>query len=494
MLNICENFITPGPVDLNREISLADVAKALIKLPNKYTMSLDGIPGSINKLCPDASIYPFYLIFNKAISTGTYPDIWKQCKISPVPKKSTLCSISEFRQIAILPAYSKVFEMNLGNIIGEYFGPFASIGQHGFMSGRSTASNLLVFTEYIAEAMARGTQVDVIYTDMTKAFDKVNWLILMYKLSLIGLPDSLISLIYFYLNSRQCYVSVQGHLSRPFSPTSGVPQGSNLGPLLFNIFINDLPSCLSCYSLMYADDVKLFLPITRVNDQVFLQTNLNSFHSWCIRNKLIINIGKYNVMSYYNNRKKNNNNLYLNFNYDINGTIISRVNKFTDLGVIFSSTLNFDYHINCKIKLAHKALGFVMRLAKSLHQKPTLLLLYNSYVRSKLEYCSVVFSPTNKTQLCRIERVQRKFLKYLVWKTTGQYPLRGISNELLCIDAGISSLTVRKNFSLIIFFIKLIRGHIDALRHILIILDLFLPIIDNVITHHSFIKQIMLIH
>lgn len=170
--------------------------------------------------------------------------------------------------------------MNLYNIILSYFSQFLSTYQLGFSPRRSTCTNLVEFTNFVHSRVNDGCQVDVIYTDMLKAVDKVDWIILLHKMLNIGKPNCIIGLIKSYLSDRKCYVHVNGVLSAPYSSSSGVPQGSNLGPLLFNVFINDLPEHLSCYSLMYADDVKLFIPTRTIHDCILLQNNIDEILLW----------------------------------------------------------------------------------------------------------------------------------------------------------------------------------------------------------------------
>lgn len=129
-----------------------------------------------------------------------------------------------------------------------------------------------------------------------------------------------------------------------FQALSGVPQGSNLGPLLFNIFINDLASALSCNVLMYADDLKLFSSIRTLLDCKHLQSNLNVISDWCVSNKLRLNVSKCFTMSFY----RINNPIL--FQYKLDQMNLERVDRFTDLGVLMSKDLNFSEHILSTVK------------------------------------------------------------------------------------------------------------------------------------------------
>ena len=166
------------------------------------------------------------------------------------------------------------------------------------MPKRSTATNLAILIEFVANALDQRGHVDVIYTDFRKAFDSINIEIVLHKLSLMGLNCSAVSLLDSYLRCRSHYIFYNGVKSKHYEPTSGVPQGSILGPLLFSIFINDLPDCIKTNLLMFADDVKLFKKISNINDCLELQRDIDRLTDWCETNRLQLNPDKCKIMSY----------------------------------------------------------------------------------------------------------------------------------------------------------------------------------------------------
>ena len=174
-----------------------------------------------------------------------------------------------------------MFECVLYKGIIDYVKDKLSFNQHGFISGRSTVTNLFVITQYISDQLDKSLQVDVVYTDFTKAFDHLDHSRLLCKLHRYGFSDSLVQLLRSYLLNRSQYVECRGVKSKTFRALSGVPQGSILGPLLFNLFIDDVSCRLSARHLLYADDMKLFHCISTISDCLCLQQNLDILSEWC---------------------------------------------------------------------------------------------------------------------------------------------------------------------------------------------------------------------
>ena len=206
------------------------------------------------------------LIFNGALSSGTFPDKWKISKIVPVFKSGDKCNISNYRPISLLSNLSKIFERVIHDRLYPILHQHISMYQHGFIKGRSTTTNLMHITQIIASALDNRQQVDVLYTDFSKAFDTLNHIFLLEKLSNVGLSKSLICLFHSYLSSRSSFVTYNNFHSYSFAVQSGVPQGFFLGPLFFSIFINDLISSLNCPVLAYADDLKIFTMVSNTEN------------------------------------------------------------------------------------------------------------------------------------------------------------------------------------------------------------------------------------
>jgi len=299
-------------------------------------------------------------------------------------------------------------------------------------------------------------QTDVVYTDFSKAFDSVNHCLLLHKLNLIGFPYNLLIWLSDYLTNRTQNVVFKSAISRPVLVTSGVPQGSHLGPLLFNLFINDLPSViLHSNILMYADDVKLCLSFKDCFYSDLLQADLVNFYKWCKVNLLNLNCPKCKVMTFYRH-------LPHIISYTLNSVPLIRLDEVNDLGILLDHKLKFDKHVAFSVSKATQVLGFIKRWAKEFDDPYTTKLLYVSLVRPILEYGSCVWSPQYSNHQDRIESVQKKFLLFALrgfnWVSGSNLP--PYTSRLLLIN--LPSLTNRRIMLGVMFMIKLVSGEIDS--------------------------------
>ena len=292
----------------------------------------------------------------------------------------------------------------------------------------------------------------MVLTDFSKAFDKISHTIILEKLKIFGLTDNFLSVFTSYLTGRSQYVQYNGYKSMPFVATSGVPQGSNLGPLLFLIFINDISEVIDVKHKIFADDLKLYMSIRSPEDCYRLQDSVDAMQRWCVKNKLLLNPGKCSVMTL---TKKLSPTLH---EYSIEQDVLSRVDSVCDLGILLDSKLSFSNHIEKMVSEATRMLGFILRNCKSFNNTDALKTLYFSLVRSKLEYASLIWSPVYAKYSLMVEQVQRKFLKYLSFKEDNVYPERGINNELLLQRFNIESLQKRRDMQAVILLFKIING------------------------------------
>lgn len=433
-----------------------EVLTALRDLPASFTSGCDLVPCFILKDCAAAIAKPLTEIFNTSLKTATYPKLWKVAKVCPIFKKGDKADVSNYRPISLLSNFSKVFEILIYNRILPSVKSMLSPYQHGFTPGRSTVTNLACISQFLSETIDSLGQADVVYTDFASAFDRVDHSVLLHKMSGFGFSPLLLSFFESYFRNRIQVVYYNDYKSAPFSATSGVPQGSNLGPLLFLMFVNDLPDRLDCNTLLFADDVKLFLRIRTLDDCTHLQRQIDCLVDWCDINKLYLKVSKCRIVTFSRLR------IPVTFDYSIGLTIISRETSFKDLGVVFDQRFSFDLHVSEITASALRMLGFIIRNCRAFSDVCALKSLFFAHVRSILEYASFIWDPCYEVRRAMLESIQRRFLKFLHFKTNGMYPERGYDHGDLLREFDFHSLESRRRSATVLFAVKLLRGVVDC--------------------------------
>lgn len=399
---------------------------------------------------------PLVILFNTSLRTGIFPTIWKTAHVVPIFKSGDKACCSNYRPISILSCLGKLFESIVYDTLYYHIHPHISPKQHGFVRNRSTTSNLLEYKNYICRSFDKKLQVDCIYTDFAKAFDKVNHNILISKLSLYyGIHGSLLRWLKSYLSNRSQLVSIKGFLSSPKCITSGVPQGSHLGPLLFIAFINDLIEKLRNPCSLYADDLKLFSIIRNILDSISLQSDIEILKKWSQVNGMLLNVEKCFVITFTTNSVNK-----VEFNYMLEGRSLTRKTTIKDLGILFDEKLTFRDHYDYIINKCNKLLGFIARITKDFKNPSSFLLLYFSMIRSILEYNSIIWSPFYDIHINRIERVQNNCLRMLTCRLGLKRPLQSYLERLSKFK--IHTLRSRRVYTGIITLFKILHSHIDA--------------------------------
>jgi Reverse transcriptase (RNA-dependent DNA polymerase) len=417
----------------NIEISMSEIETVLTSINVNKGSGDDGIPPAFVKLCADGLKIPLLHIFNLSLAQGIFPTKWKNSFLVPIFKSGKRNDVGNYRGVAILSCFAKLFEKIIYGHLFFSIKSSISTRQHGFFSGRSTVTNLIEFTSFVIDQMEDGVQVDSIYTDFSKAFDKVNHTLLIKKLRKLGFGGSFLAWIQSYLTDRKQFVKACGSRSRNFTVRSGVPQGSHLGPLLFIIFINDIISCFKSLNfLLYADDLKIFFSVRTQSDVERAQAELDNFSKWCSDNHLILNLGKCKSMTFSRSPTP------IQSIYVLSGCSLSKVESISDLGVVLDPKLNFISHIDALISKASKMLGYIQRIGREFKDPYTLRSLYFAFVRSSLEYACCIWSPFYEIHKRRIENIQRRFVRFalnkLNWNPDLPNPSYCQRRQLLGID------------------------------------------------------------
>ena len=309
-----------------------------------------------------------------------------------------------YRPISLLSIISKVLERCVCNRFYEHIRDSINEAQHGFLHGRSCATQLLSTLHRIGQLLDKNTQTDILFLDFAKAFDSVDHVILLRKLKDYGIEGNLYRWFSDYLHNRTQRVVVEGAASSWSPVTSGVPQGSILGPMLFLLFINDLSDVIpeSTSTGLYADDAKLYRKISTPEDCSQLQEALSCADVWSKDNNINFNSTKCKILTF--SRRKTP---FL-FEYYLGSSELKRVNDEVDLGITVTSNLSWTTHIN-KIKVkANRLLGLLRRTCPLLTDRSIRRTLYLSLVKSQLCYATEVWSPSQYNNKLYLEQVQRR--------------------------------------------------------------------------------------
>ena len=390
------------------QIDFGELILSLRKLDDNVKSGPDQIPPFFLRRCIPSLAKPILQLFNKSLSTGIFPSSWKNSYIYPIYKSGDKAEVQNYRPISILSTLAKVFESIVTSRLSDFLLLSIADSQHGFVKGRSVLSNLLIYNDFIFDAFKSRSQVDSVYFDFSKAFDTVNHDRLLGKVWNAGIRGTLFRWLGSYLVGRSQTVRTCGAESHSFQPTSGVPQGSNLGPLLFCIYINDLSDCLSsCKILLYADDAKLYLVVENINDSLKLQRDINKFLHWAAINGLSVNSSKCFFVSFARSQ------LQLGTSYLIHNSQLEGVDSMRDLGVVFDSKMTFGNQIEIVVNKCLRTLGFIKNVSRDFRSASTLVKLYKSLLLPILTFCSPIWLPHTENALSELVSIEHKFLRFV---------------------------------------------------------------------------------
>ena len=292
--------------------------------------------------------------------------------------------------------------------------------QHGFLANKSCTTNMVNFCDSLALSLNENLRTDVIYFDFSKAFDCVNHDILLSKLKYkFGIDGRLLKFLIAYLSEREQCVVINNCKSSYLPVKSGVPQGSILGPILFVLFINDLPEGLSEGTdlALYGDDTKIWRTISSESDHVILQNDINYLLSWADENKMKFHPKKCKVLSVATKLPPLLGILpCIQFHYQFGEDLLDYTHSERDLGVDINSKMNWNDHCNRIYSKANQMLGLTKRTCYFLQDKKRKRLLYLALVvvRSQFEHCSVIWQPHSITIMNKLESIQKRAIKWIL--------------------------------------------------------------------------------
>ena len=404
-----------------RHATYDEVKKSINLLRADCSTGYDNIPTRYIKPVSEYLISPLTHIINTCIDHSIFPDDWKISRICPVPKVPNPSALAEYRPISILPVLSKVFERILLQQLTERI-ETKSIYlemQSGFRKCHSTTTLLLKLRDNIKQAMRKGEVTRAIFADFSKAFDTVNYKTLLSHLNNLGFSKHLLKLVSSYLSNRYQYVQVDDRISKRLLVNFGVPQGSILGPILFNLYVTSINTNGDSEYLLYADDTTL-LRYSKVKDLPetveAMQTELNNINQWSTNNNLALNATKTKMAMFSTAQLSRFHNLS-----DVEAIITSndqpleRVDSFKILGVWFNQHLSWKDHINYVTKSCFATLKS-LNLFKRCASLPLRKTLAESLILSKLNYGNVLLGDLTKIELNRLQKVQNAAAGFVLQK------------------------------------------------------------------------------
>jgi hypothetical protein len=396
----------------------------LTNLPNKY-FSPDGIPSYLLKKCAASLTSPISHIIRFSFMFSKIPQAWKKATIIPLPKISGAKQPMEFRPISLTSPLAKLTEKLLFRDIIGFIQSKGVIppSQHGFTMGRSVDTALLEFYDDLTYDRDNKLNTDVIFLDIQKAFDSVIHTILLKKLKNIGLGPNTVNWIKELISDRTFNVSANGSLSTiPSIPIKkGVPQGSVLAPLLYNLFVHDICDNITFPNIkvkQYADDIAIYTSYNNLhkNRLESLQQSLDKISDWSKNNHLKLAVDKCKCLYFGPTNPEQT--------YTIDNKPISKADgNIRYLGLHFNNDLKFTHHINLKCR---GALRRWFLLSKFFKQSPhnTLIMLYKVYVRPLLEFGTTIWNSNITSLSDKVEKVQRTITKIIFRKHfTEAYPV-----------------------------------------------------------------------
>ena len=395
-----------GPLSTIR-IDIERVNDKLANLDRHKAMGADNVSPYVLRECASSLSLPLTMIFRKTFDDGKLPRVWKMANVTPLLKKGSQLEPGNYRPISLTSVPCKVLESIIKDEIMSHLliNNLIRTEQHGFVPRKSCETNLLETVDFATKHMSEKCPVDIVFLDFAKAFDKVPHKRLLAKLESLGIDGQLLCWLREFLSERQQRVVLGEPVSEWESVRSGVPQGSVLGPILFIIFINDLPARLLNDCKLFADDCKIMSGIRSCEDQARLQSDINSVNDWCSDWLMELNIFKCRVMHLGRNNPGYEYAIWCNASQKLCPLEVTTRER--DLGVIITPDMKWHEQTCAVASKANQVLG-ILRNAFTSRDPALWKRLYTIYVRPHLEFAVAAWNPQSKGCIGRLERVQRR--------------------------------------------------------------------------------------
>jgi hypothetical protein len=423
-----ETNVEIGEVTVTRE----KIMKKIDKLRKDSAPGPDGIHPMLLKETKYEISKPLCIIFEQSLQSGEVPADWRVAAVTAIYKKGTKSEPGNYRPVSLTSVACKLIEGIIKDKLMDHLleNKLINDSQHGFLPGRSCATNVVQFMDVVTKIIDKGNPADIFYLDFAKAFDKVPHERLLLKLAAKGVAGRILKWIRNWLTGRTQWVVLNGAKSESSNVDSGMPQGTILGPPLFTVHIDDidLVAMLAEILIKFADDTKGAKEITCEGDRRILQEILDNLQKWASTWGMEFNTSKCKIMHVGRGNP--------GYTYYLNGTELSTTEEEIDVGITVQKSLKPGRH--CE-KAANRATAILKLILRNFHYRDrnVFMKLYKQYVRPHLEYSSPAWSPSSRADIEKLEAVQRKALSQVAG-------LQGKSYEQRCEELKLESLEERR--------------------------------------------------
>ena len=406
------NFVIEEEFSFKQTTS-EDICKLLKNLNEHKAIGDDNIPPKILKLAADTICTPLSITINSSINEINFPAKAKSAVVAPLFKAGDKTDKRNYRSVSILNSISKIFENVLKDQIVPFFEKLLSKFMSAYRKGHSPHHVLMRLTENWRKSLDMSKLVGIVFMDLSKAFDSIPHDLITAKLKAYVLSNDAVTYIYAYLKDRKQCVKIKESKSKYNNIISGVPQGSILGPILFNVFLNDLFLFIKVANLHnYADDNALEAHASNIDDLInILQQESNNAVDWLENNDMIPNPKKFHAIISTKNNNNNNNNNVIAVPIKIKGKTIYSENAISFLGITLDNELKFDQHIALLCSKAAKQLNALYRIKRFLTPEMKNILV-NSFIYSNFNYYPLVWHFSSANSIRMIEKIQERLLRF----------------------------------------------------------------------------------
>ena len=438
---------------LNRQFSSVFTQENLSSIPDlgvsphpaasDITVAVDGVRALLDRLSPHKASGPdqissrflktmsavlapaLTIIFQASLDQVQIPDDWKRAYVTPIFKKGDKARACNYRPVSLTSVSCKVLEHIIHSQIINHLDTHGVLAdqQHGFRKNRSCESQLIATVHDLAKGLDQRQQIDAIALDFSKAFDKVPHQRLAAKLKYHGVRGKTLRWIECFLSGRTQQVVVEGDQSAPAPVTSGVPQGTVLGPLLFLVYINDLPQRVTATSRLFADDCLIYRNINNTADSDALQKDLDSLQDWEQRWQMSFNPDKCETIRITNKTSTTTK------GYSIHGKELKTTNNIKYLGLNIDNKLSWEKHVKSTTAKASNTLAFLRRNI-SCCPRSIRLTAYKTLIRPQLEYAATVWDNSVKARSSAVEAIQRRAARFIMGDYDRRSSVTNMLNEL----------------------------------------------------------------